>query len=548
MPKYLTFLLVLLLLLSSFPSKHPLFAITDNNSDYASDIDKFMSAGTDIYLAWQFSGDSANPFENDKYSFFQNGPTCKVLKEAAAKYPGKIGVNIFNFHHRYLPSSMDGRSINAVDLNYLKNECGTSVIRFFGTDDPGAVVGAVQALQGAGMKAVIALHNFAIGGQLSFFDPGNYTSARDNAIAVANGVKGLTGSIYTLELSNEPHCGNDGSCVEKYRAWVIDMVSAIRSTGYAGDISIGQASQVARNSRGDSVKENLPDKPVDFEYTNSVSGITKTSGHHYDIGSVTENLAAADLSHTKLNKPFYIGEAALAPEKDEISPPVFKVMPASNNPAGENNCKNLTAADSGSGPFWLSWFNPTAANNLKCYLPNANVNKGTAFIDPCDQAGFTTAIPKEDRAKWINPPNTILYQVNSVISTGHTIAADGHIGDNFDGYPGPDYGSYSNGSWDAATTKNPAKTPSAVDKSVTDFYAGPVVRTVPYFDINDQTVDDWLCRLAASNTTKACIHDKTYQLADYSLGFLGEATNKTYDKSLPGAATVFKRSNHQFPR
>ena len=272
------------------------------------DIDLFMSAGAEAYLAWQYSGDENNPFENDPYSFFKGGTTCQLLQSASAKYPGKIGVNMFHYQLRQNDSVMDGRNIPAVDIAYLKNNCGTSIVRFFAWDTDAEVnVQAVKKLQSVGIKSVVAIGNSATLKEslLDYFNPGNYAADKAKAVAIAEKLvkEGLTGSIFTLELMNEPHCGNDAACIPRFIAWVKDVTSAIRATGYTGPISIGQAASIGQ--------ADIPG--MGYEETNNVPAITHASGHHYDEQGVQYNLQAAAIAKS-LKKVFYIGEAALEEE------------------------------------------------------------------------------------------------------------------------------------------------------------------------------------------------------------------------------------------
>lgn len=282
------------------------------------DVDKFVAAGAEAYLVWLFSGVRSNPIDNDQFSFYLGDDTCKLLKKAADKYPNVlIGANIYRLGERYKDSTMDGgqRPVPAAQLGELRAQCGARIVRFFshkGYNSPSDGAEAVKAIAANGMKAIVALHDFSSLGAsmetLKFFQPERYAADKQNAIDVAKEImkRGLSNSVYTLEISNEPHCGMEQACLDGYLKWIEDVSSALRGAGWNGGISVGQSASVGVGS-----------KPgLGYEESNKVANITHMSGHHYDEISVQDNLAAAGIAQ-RLKKPFYIGEANLKPERHE---------------------------------------------------------------------------------------------------------------------------------------------------------------------------------------------------------------------------------------
>lgn len=516
----------------------PSYALTDADPNfYKTDIPLFLNAGADAYLAWQFSGDPQNPFENDPFSFFQNGETCKVLQSFASQYPGKIGVNIFNFQNRHQGGSMDGRNIAPVDLGYLKNNCGTSIVRYFGTDNPPAVVSALGALKNNGIKGIIALHNFAIGGQLSYFQRGNYDQSLTNAIGVAKRIvaAGLEGSVYTLELSNEPHCGNDPTCLPNYVQWIKDMVAAIRGQGYNGPISIGQATQISRDSRGDSVTDTYLNSQTDFEFTNSLSGITHTSGHHYD--TVNENLKAIDLSK-KIGKTFYVGEAASGNSTDKkvILNQLAKPLLSRGQPPGGLPTNNTISQGSDFAPFYFRKNNTVFPFN---YLETAD--RAVESLSQNYGGGYGGLgmgyIPDEITREL---PEIINNVRTGVFTRATTIQKGGDLATIIDGL-GPDFRDFlwRYGSGYAFTTFTRVNKLSQIMRNLYDFISGSSPRALSETVNGEKEADDWLCRLAASanpkNSDILSADLKYYKLFDTPLMLSGNATENIFlepDKTL----------------
>ncbi len=494
---------------------------------YSTDIDLFMSAGADAYLAWQYSGDAANPIDNDPFSFFQGGETCRILQAAGSRYPGKIGVNIFNLQKRYQASGMDGRGVGAVDLGYLKNSCGTSIVRFFGTDNPNEVLGALSALSSNGIKGVIALHNFAINGTLDYFVKGNYESSLNQARQVASGVvsRGLTGAVYTLELSNEPHCGNDAGCIANYVQWAKDMVEAIRSTGYNGPISLGQASQVSRDSRGDSIEAIYQNGETDFEFVNKAAGVNFTSGHHYDV--TDENLKALELSK-KMGKTFYVGEAAKGSSGKR------KLVPDDNGGPIKSFGKALGAAfgTNGLSGKITDWFSKKTANGSARTGQKITINGGNSS----GVEDYSINFKLDDKIKKgqgyvydqvaIKQPNRILDMTIAVLDKETATKTLQSLQHEIIGFS-PEYREIVEdfvGPANQTYMRTPSS-PSEYQRNTFDFKSGIVSQGIIEADNSDDKLKDWLCRLGASSGGDAFLADgKTRPVGDFDISEQADRT------------------------
>ena len=220
---------------------------------------------------------------------------------------------------------------------------------------------------------------------------------------------------------------------------------------------------------------------------------------------------------------------------------VYKTVPTQNGyNGGIPGCVNINAGDRSGGPFWASWFMPPSNTFDKCFTPGADWSFGTPVTDPCGNINKPASIPKELLVKWVGTPETIMHTVKSIFDQAHQVDTRGHQFNNLD-YPAPNYNTYMpNGSFNTASPNTNLKTLNEVNKSVTDLEAGSLVRTTPYADLNDSTVNNWLCKLASSNTTAACVNDTAYQLVDLPLGYLGDMVEGDFTTRVTGAASVVK--------
>ncbi len=282
--------------------------LNPNSVNYDADIDEFLNAGAQYYIAWQFSGDKSNPIENDAYSFYKGGPTCDILKAKAAKYPGRIGVNIHALANKSAAQITDV-------LTSAKNDCGTSIVRFWGFDNADNVVKVLRIVNSLGLKAVVALVDF---GTIASNPVGWYTTDyksvyQAHTLAVANAITstGLRDSVYALELANEPHCFGLTACLTPYNSWARDMSSLLANKGF--NIGIGQKAN-ENTTRGDSPGAG---SPPDFQASNNFFNIAVTSGHYYNPNEKALVLQALEISKS-LVKEFYIGEAGSTGETSAI--------------------------------------------------------------------------------------------------------------------------------------------------------------------------------------------------------------------------------------
>ncbi len=268
-----------------------------------SEINFFLNQkGASAYLLWQYSGEQFDPYGTDEHSFFKGSPICTTLKEEASKLSADkhLGVNIYNLARR--PEKVDDT------LSYLKNECGTTMIRIWGNENvggPDAVLKVLDAAQRQGIKVVVvAIDLFQeIGPDKS--NPGNWFKTnyqqtyRPYVTDLARKI-GTHPALYTIELANEPHCAGNSGCLTSFYSWARDVSGAIKPS--VPNVGLGQIVQSTPNTG---------DNPTNSEFrsANGADGITVTSGHYYKISDREILAQAADQSH-ELNKTFYIGEAS----------------------------------------------------------------------------------------------------------------------------------------------------------------------------------------------------------------------------------------------
>ncbi|QQG47642.1 MAG: cellulase family glycosylhydrolase [Candidatus Woesebacteria bacterium] len=264
---------------------------------------------TSGYLLWQYSGttDPAGIIGGDSvdsYSFYGNGTVCATLKEMSQSLPsGKfLGVNV-----HALSNHLD--KLNTV-LDDLENNCGTSVIRIFGTSGnggPGAVKSVLDAAASKGMKVIVAADDYSniIGpanpDPTNWYRSGYRTTYLPYVLSLARTIGGNPG-LFAIELANEPHCSGVIGCVPYYNSWVADVSSQIKAINSSIQVSIGQMGNNT-NNRGDSPP------PGDYKQSNSVSTIDIGSGHYYTTGERTI-VQQAQSQAQSLGKSFYIGEAS----------------------------------------------------------------------------------------------------------------------------------------------------------------------------------------------------------------------------------------------
>lgn len=270
------------------------------SGDYGSEIDQFMAAGASYYIAWQYSGNRGNPLANDQFSFYQGSPACATLQAKAAQYPGKIGVNIYSL------SNISDAEIRE-HLTYVKNECGTSIVRFWGFDSPDTIMKVLNAGRDVGgLQFIIALADFGVvgGDPTGWYSSGYQATYLPHAIQVADAINanGLGGVVYALELVNEPHCFGQTSCIAPYAQWAGVVSGTLSGKGIR--VGIGQKAS-EDTTRGDSPGVGTP---PDFSLSNNFGSIGTTSAHYYDGAQKAKAFQALGLAQG-LGKPFYIGEA-----------------------------------------------------------------------------------------------------------------------------------------------------------------------------------------------------------------------------------------------
>lgn len=275
----------------------------------SAEIDNFVGQqNADGYLVWLFSGDPKDYLENDQYSFYQGSPMCTTLKQKAAQYPGKFfGVNIHSLATH--PSA-----IIENNLAYLAKECGTTVIRIWGSPDRGGPPAAKQVLDIAakhGIKVIVVIADYSnssgdiLPGSIRSNPTSWYTTDYRSkylpyATSLAQTLKGNPG-LFGYELANEPHCSGIAACVGPYNLWANDVANAIKRVDSGARVGIGQKAS-ENTTLGDSPG------PRQFFNSNNTGSIDFASAHYYTDGE--RDLATAARSQAiELSKQFYIGEA-----------------------------------------------------------------------------------------------------------------------------------------------------------------------------------------------------------------------------------------------
>jgi len=284
--------------------------------------------GINTYIYWQYSGNNCSPWtdSNDQYSFFQGDPLCGVLKEAADSGM-TIGVNA---HHL-------STHIGEVEqLNYLKNDCGVSIIRFWAYPNIGSgaatAANTVRAITAAGMQAIPVICDYSntctelgITGSTqanptSWYESGYKGAYKNYALQLKGALSGV-GSIYGIELLNEPHCGGQAGCVTPYSNWARDMVGVL--SGFR--VGIGQKAS-ENTTRGDSPGVGTPS-----DFTVSNQSVGTASAHFYNEGEKTLALQAASQA-ASLGKTFYIGERGYTCSGEEVGSPHEQAPPPGCTP------------------------------------------------------------------------------------------------------------------------------------------------------------------------------------------------------------------------
>lgn len=250
---------------------------------------------------------------------------------------------------------------------------------------------------------------------------------------------------------------------------------------------------------------------------------------------------ASGVIPANLNKCTDINIPASPTENNCTEKIVYKTVPTQNGyNGGIPGCININADDRSGGPFWARWFMPPSNTFDKCFTPGGDWSYGTPVVDPCGNANKPSSISKDILVKWIGSPETIYHTVKSIFDQAHQVDTRGKQFNDLD-YPAPNYNTYlPNGSFNTASPNTNLKTLNEVNKSVTDLQAGSLVRTTPYVDLNDTVVNNWLCKLASSNTSAACVNDTAYQLVDLPLGYLGDMVEGDFTTRITGAASVVK--------
>lgn len=287
-------------------------------ADLGSEIDEFFAAGAAGYLAWQYSGDRGfgEEFASDPYAFFRNrDPGPDICATLASRSGGSqfIGVNMWD-----AGDARHSRDKLIEHFDYLKSQCGVTVVRTFAK--AGGAAGArkiVEAAASAGIRAMISIGDYSNGGApglpsgvgSDWFTSGYASQFKAFAQEVVNQTGGHPG-LYGYEIANEIHCRGDDNALDGYTNIMgSDIASILRS----GSSNVGFGQKASENTtRCDSPGGTTASSGQShFEYSNSISQITMTSGHFYNQAEKALALQALQQSRG-LGKPYYVGEAPAA--------------------------------------------------------------------------------------------------------------------------------------------------------------------------------------------------------------------------------------------
>lgn len=287
------------------------FSQTPPPCQISQEITRFFNQGAAGFLLWQYSGDKSSPLDNDPYSFYRNDPICESLQQLKAQFPDKfLGVNIHSLA-KYDDSVIQNH------LQYLSSQCGTSVIRIWGTPDrasPQKLKTVLNIASQNNIQVILVLADYSNGtsnilpssihsNPTSWYQSDYLTYYLPYVTSLVSTL-GQDPAIYAYELANEPHCGGQVQCLPAYNNWVNHTASAIRSLNPSVRISIGQMSS-QNTTRGDSPGSG---SPPDFTVSNQSPNISIASGHYYSETEKNNVLSALSQAQS-FNKPFYVGEA-----------------------------------------------------------------------------------------------------------------------------------------------------------------------------------------------------------------------------------------------
>ncbi len=344
-----------------------------------------MGVSNPTYIYWQYSGNNCSPWtdSNDQYSFFEGDPLCGVLKEAGNN-GWTIGVNI---HH------LVTHTTDTPQLEYLHNQCGVSIVRFWARPSYGAlnlVKSAVSAITGAGMSAIPVICDYSnrcdeLGisetvqaDPTAWYEsgyrirpPGKPQSYLEYARSLRNTLSGA-GSVYGIELLNEPHCGGQAGCVTPYSNWARDMVGVL--SGFR--VGIGQKAS-ENTTRGDSPGVGTPPDFTESNRTVNGVGVGMASAHFYNDAEKALSLQAASQA-SALGKTFYIGERGLTCDGEG------GIAPGGSGGLGGGDVSPVQEPDCSVGPFNLT-IKGTVKSSKVFYQTVDEMTGEPIFIDATEQ-------------------------------------------------------------------------------------------------------------------------------------------------------------------
>jgi len=274
-----------------------------------------------------------------------------------------LAQNNFGFNVHSL-SKTTPENITSI-LNYLKDECQTTIVRFWGYQSTLGINGDndIQKVLDAapsGMKFIIALEDFSYGPAInnpsSWFESGYKTSYRPYVEKILNKY-GHDSRILVWEIMNEPHCKGDPNCFPHFKNFVADISTLINSK---------TSSYVSPGLMGGHLTW------AQYEEISQLPNITANSCH-YNANTNNPNTCLEALNHRSGTNFFYVGEAGYQGEGN-----------CSGGACTNSNCTNCcdlpvlqkradqvkndlnTLMGAGANAFLIWQFSPKGSSTLIC--------------------------------------------------------------------------------------------------------------------------------------------------------------------------------------
>lgn len=291
-------------------------------------IGSFFKQGGEGYLLWQFSGNRADSYAKDQYSFYRDAPEglgmCDAFKKLRKDYPLNIlGVNMWDAGRQNYQKTID---------HFLwLSDCGVNAVRIFAGTYWGVsnieeakqsvknvlnaakVVNTSKSLTAERrLRIIVVIGDYANGGggipkgAGREFYLGDHAEQEEFTKAILEQTIG-SNELMMYEIANEPHCGGDIGAISAYVNWADKFAKLLSES--KKDISLGQMANFDVPNC-DSIVSTTQAEVSGFMQSNSLEGITRVSAHFYNGSQKAMALAALEKAKL-LKKPFYIGEASI---------------------------------------------------------------------------------------------------------------------------------------------------------------------------------------------------------------------------------------------